>query len=213
MIRLQPFDVEGYSPHFRLFALVTSGRDPGSLLFEAANLREHVRVYLRAFRELAEVGFALHSPVIEFTDMSAVEEELAAAGISRDEVRKSIRAHRLGGSESFLEERGIAGPLGAPHPVLESGVIAPLREEFPEARFRLNQRRLEGLGYYAPFALRISPLAPDGSRYPIVDGGLTDWTARLLGNRKERLLISGIGSEFVCKAYRLPVSGTSAPTR
>ena len=49
---------------------------------------------------------------------------------------------------------------------------------------------------------RISPAAPDGVRYPIVDGGLTDWTARLLQDKKERLLTSGIGSEFVCRRYR-----------
>ena len=60
---------------------------------------------------------------------------------------------------------------------------------------------MEGLGYYRSFALRISPKAPDGGSYPIVDGGFTDWTARLLSNRKERLLISGIGTEFVCKTY------------
>jgi hypothetical protein len=37
----------------------------------------------------------------------------------------------------------------------------------------------------------------------VADGGFTDWTARLMGNnRKERLLISGIGSELVCKKYR-----------
>jgi hypothetical protein len=32
-------------------------------------------------------------------------------------------------------------------------------------------------------------------RREIGDGGLVDWTARLLGNRKERLAISGIGIE------------------
>jgi hypothetical protein len=50
--------------------------------------------------------------------------------------------------------------------------------------------------------LRISPLAPDGVRYPVADGGFTDWTARLLQNRKERLLTSGIGTEFVCFRYK-----------
>jgi hypothetical protein len=133
--------------------------------------------------------------------MIAVEAALAVAGITRDEIRKSVRAHRPGGSESFLGERGLAAEADARHPELESDVIAPLREEFPEAQFQVNQQRLEGLGYYSSFTLRISPTAPDGNRYPIVDGGFTDWTARLLGNRKERLLISGIGSEFVCKTY------------
>ena len=32
------------------------------------------------------------------------------------------------------------------------------------------------------------------------DGGFTDWTAQLLGNRKERLLISGYGVERLIEA-------------
>jgi hypothetical protein len=211
VIRLQPFDVPGYSLHFRLFGLVTAGRDRGSFRFETAHLLEHVRVYLRIFRILAPVGFTFQSPAVEFTDMIAVEAALAAAGVARDEIRNSVRAHRPGGSECFLRERGIAALPDAPHPRLESDVIAPLRDEFPEARFRVNQQRLEGLGYYNSFALRITPQAPDGNRYPIVDGGFTDWTARLLGNRKERLLISGIGSEFACKTYLPNSSCASAP--
>jgi hypothetical protein len=211
VIRLQPFDVPGYSPHFRLFALSTAGRDTGSFRFEAANLVDHVRVYLRMFRMLSSVGFALRNPLVEFADMTAVEAGLAAAGVTREEVRESIRAHQLGGSERFLRERGIAALADASHPILEADVIAPLRDEFPEAGFRVNQQRLEGLGYYCSFTLRISPQTPDGHRYPIVDGGFTDWTARLLGNRKERLLISGIGSEFVCKTYR--PDSSSAPAQ
>lgn len=201
VIRLQPFDVPGYTPHFRLFALVTAGRDTGSFRFEIAHLLEHVRVYLRIFRMLKPLGFSLQSPLVEFADLIAVETALATAGITREEVRNAVRAHRIGESERFLRERGVA-ELPDQHALLESAVIVPLREEFPEARFRVNQQRLEGLGYYSSFTLRISPRAPDGNRYPIVDGGFTDWTTRFLSNRKQRLLISGIGSEFVCKTYR-----------
>jgi hypothetical protein len=51
-------------------------------------------------------------------------------------------------------------------------------------------------GYYAglcfkAFASRAGRLTEIG------DGGLVDWTARLLGNRKERLVISGLGIEGV----------------
>jgi hypothetical protein len=201
VIRLQPFDVPGYSPHFRLFALVTAGRDTGSFQFETANLAEQVRVYLRLFHVLNAGGYSLRAPLVEFTDMAALEDSLTAAGITRQEVRDSVRAHRPGGSEQFLRDRGIAAPPDGPHPQLDA-VIGSLSDEFPEAAFRVNQQRLEGLGYYRSFALRISPLAPDANRYPIVDGGFTDWTARLLGNRKERLLVSGIGTEFACKTFR-----------
>lgn len=201
VIRLQPFDVPGFSPHFRLFALVTAGRGTGSYEFEMEHLFAHARVYLQLMRALNQAGLALDRPMVEFTDMTAVETAVAGAGLSRDDVRKAVRAHKLGGSARFLQDRGIHLPEDASHPLLESRVISPLRTEFPEALFRVNHARLEGLGYYQRFALRISPQAPDGNRYPVVDGGFTDWTSRLLGNRKERLIISGIGSEFVCKKY------------
>jgi hypothetical protein len=207
VIRLQPFDVPGFSPHFRLFGMVTAGRDTGGFGFETSQLVEHARVYLRMFRMLAGQGFSTLEPLVEFTDLTAAEADLAAAGVTREEVRECVRAHWPGGSERFLAARGIAPAADARHPLLECEALEPLRAEFPEAHCRVNQARLEGLGYYGRFALRISPLAPDGQRYPVVDGGFTDWTARLLANRKERLLISGIGSEFVCKKYG---TGTSS---
>jgi hypothetical protein len=210
VVRLQPFDIRGYSPHFRLFSLVTGGRDRGSFRFETANLREHVRVYLRMFRVLNDAGFALQNSRVEFTDMIALEAALTDAGITHEEIRESVRAHRLGGSERFLREHGLAALPTATHSQLESDVVAPLEDEFPEAHFSVNPHRLEGLRYYSSFAFRISSEAPDGNYYPIVDGGFTDWTARLMGNRKERLLISGIGSEFVCKTYQpVEFAGTS----
>jgi hypothetical protein len=46
MLRLQPFDTPGFSPHFGLFAMVSAGRDRGQLSFEVATLREHLEVYL-----------------------------------------------------------------------------------------------------------------------------------------------------------------------
>jgi hypothetical protein len=85
---------------------------------------------------------------------------------------------------------------------LKTELIDNLRREFPDTQFRFNLARLEGLSYYRGVCLRISAMAPDGNRYPITDGGLTDWTARLLENRKERLLATGVGSEFACLKYR-----------
>lgn len=35
--------------------------------------------------------------------------------------------------------------------------------------------------------------------YELVEGGFVDWTARLLGDRKERLLISGLGLELLAR--------------
>src|SRR5271170_146928 len=201
VVRLQPFDMPGYVPHFRLFSIVTAGRDTGSLAIEIQHLGEHIRFYLRLFRELGAHGFHLTSPLVEISDTAIVRDLLAAHGVNSPDLREAIRAHRPGGSEQFLAERGISLPNAVEDPRrelpagqgterlarLKSDLLDALQAEFPEATFRFNLARLEGLSYYNGFCLRISPEAADGARFPIADGGFTDWTARLLQNKKERL--------------------------
>jgi hypothetical protein len=206
VVRMQPFDFPGFTPHFRLFSLVSAGRDTGSRAFEIRHLEEHIRFYLRLFRALNGDGFQAAAPLVEVSDLSITEELLTEAGVTRAEIRDSIRAHRLGKSEQFLLERGVRLPADLEHPRLEqirAAVFEPVHAEYPEAELRFNLARLEGLGYYPGLCLRISPMAPDGARYPVVDGGFTDWTARLLEDRKERLLTSCIGVEFTCRKFRV----------
>lgn len=223
VVRMQPFDVPGYVPHFRLFSLVSAGRDTGSSGFEKEHFGEHVGFYLRLFRALAKQGFGFDSPLVEISDPEITRVLLESQGIAPDQVREAIRAHRPGGSQRFLAEHGVTLPDAVEEPASEladvgarfgleaqiqrlSGLRARVSEilkAFPQASFRFNFSRLEGLAYYSGPSLRISPVAPDGQRYAIVDGGFTDWTARLLQDKKERLFTSGIGTEFVCVRYRV----------
>jgi hypothetical protein len=223
VIRLQPFEAPGFTPHFRLFGLVSAGRDNGSNNFEIQSFTEHIRFYLRLFRALNEEGFSVRSPLVEISDLAITAVLLRAAGISREHVRNAVRAHLPGSSERFLAARGLSLPVNVEDPsvqlkelahqhqfeqqygcllLLKKRIFDPLCAEYPEALFRFNFARLEGLGYYTDLCLRISPAASDGARYAVADGGLTDWTARLLQDKKERLLTSGIGTEFICRRYR-----------
>lgn len=215
VVRMQPFDVPGFSPHFKLFAMVSAGKDAGGYDFEMGQLRRHVACYLRFFRRLNECGFKLRQPLVEVSDHRLTAALLARAGVAESTVRERIRAHRLGSTRELLRERGVELPehaaagggelAGLPADTLlavQGAVFEPLRREFPEAEFGLLIARLEGFGYYPGLCLRISPAAAGGARYPIADGGFVDWTARLLANRKERLLASGIGIEFICRRYR-----------
>jgi hypothetical protein len=46
LLRAQPFEEEKFSAHFRVFALVSAGRDTGNFSFEMQHLEEHIRFYL-----------------------------------------------------------------------------------------------------------------------------------------------------------------------
>jgi hypothetical protein len=73
-------------------------------------------------------------------------------------------------------------------------VFGPLAERFPEVELGFRPGRLAAVGYYTGLLLNIDAEL-GGRRLSVADGGSTDWTQRLLSDRKERLFVSGIGVE------------------
>lgn len=60
-------------------------------------------------------------------------------------------------------------------------------------------QRRSGRGYYTGLCFKVQA-AFGGPELEVGDGGFTDWTAQLLGSRKERLLISGYGIDRIALA-------------
>ncbi|RPI20237.1 MAG: hypothetical protein EHM61_27475 [Acidobacteria bacterium] len=84
--------------------------------------------------------------------------------------------------------------------LLENQIIARLASKYPEISFVLDLDREAGRGYYIWAGFQIFAKEPEGAEWFLIDGGFTDWTEKLMRNRKERLLISGMGTErfLVC---------------
>ena len=73
--------------------------------------------------------------------------------------------------------------------------------------------RERGRGYYADVALRITA-GHDGNAVELGDGGFTTWTGQLMGNAKERCLISCIATDRLAAAgntHRASGAGTQQP--
>ena len=80
-------------------------------------------------------------------------------------------------------------------------MVPALARDAPRVRVRLDGARLAGIGYYRGLALQLWLTTADGVALPVGDGGFTPWTQRLLGDRKERLLTSGLGLELLLKRF------------
>jgi hypothetical protein len=81
------------------------------------------------------------------------------------------------------------------YPVLKAEVLEVLSHRYSEVEFMFNREHENGAGYYSGVRFQMYARDQAGTDYFLVDGGFTDWTQQLLSNRKERLLISGLGSE------------------
>ena len=82
---------------------------------------------------------------------------------------------------------------------LFQSVLSFLQEVEPDWPIEVIESKQNEQEYYRQLQFKI--VIPDlkGSNIEIADGGFTDWTQQLAGNRKERLLISGVGLELLYK--------------
>jgi len=130
--------------HFRLFALVSGGRDSGSYGFEAAALGRQVGLLLEAFGQFLTPGYKLRLGYTR-TATPDVDARLEA-----------LRVVAVANGAELFEEVG---------------------------------REAAG-SYYAGFCFHIF-----AGGMQLADGGVVDWGAKLTGNGKERMVISGCGVE------------------
>lgn len=105
--------------------------------------------------------------------------------------RSSLDEHLRFGVAA-LRAAGVARVQVALTPLSEAGELVAADLAGPDVV--VDRSRAAGRGYYRDLCFKVNALV-DGAAEEIGDGGFTDWTARLLANGKERLLISGYGVE------------------
>jgi hypothetical protein len=52
----------------------------------------------------------------------------------------------------------------------------------------------------------ISVVNKSNMEFDYIDGGFADWTSKLLNNKKERLLTSGIGTDFLLRTIKIKIA-------
>lgn len=90
----------------------------------------------------------------------------------------------------------------APRSAVQSGVVDKLQSRYKSVRIGLDQDRKQGRGYYTELCFKIFATPSTGREHELVDGGDVNWTQKLLNNAKERLVISGCGSERLCELFQ-----------
>jgi hypothetical protein len=144
----------------------------------------HFRIFTMctAGRDRGSFGFEV-AALVEHADFYLrLLEGARGCGYVVGRVRVSVKA--LDASRAEALERDVLEELGHRHPDVE---IELEHGEVP--------------GYYEAARLQVFARDGAGRDYFLVDGGMTDWTRRLLSDRKERLMISGLGSERLVACF------------
>ena len=229
VVRFPVPDKPGFTAHFKLFSLVSAGRDGGSFTFESLSLREHIDSYLSLLMSLSvplksqsqlTSVFGFEKIVVEISHTSLVEHLCKKFEVDRDEIRANVRARDASSTAKIMEQYKISWPADTTDPVQDlldcelpahlltqlkiilQEVTKPLAKKFPQVVFRFNLHRLTGLGYYQGPCFHLKAQNAIGETYMLADGGSVDWTRTLLSDQKERLMTSAIGTEMLCRMFR-----------
>ncbi len=81
-----------------------------------------------------------------------------------------------------------------------TSTLAKLKREFDQVDISIEEAKSRTT-YYQQLRFHIHAGPKGTSETELVDGGDTDWTRKFLNNAKERLIISGIGSERLCEKF------------
>jgi hypothetical protein len=130
-----------------------------------------------------------------------------AHGFERDALReqvdfylKLVEAAAGGWKTGFRADILLTDLAGTSRAWAEASLFPFLAEHHPGVGTEFDEGRKSGIAYYRDLCFRLKLADPEGNVADFVmDGGFTDWTRRLLSNGKERLLTSGIGTEYLIK--------------
>ncbi len=209
-----------YTAHFKLFSMVTSGRDSGSFAFELAALKEHIGFYLDFLLNLQKSEFAFADVVVEISDTRVVAHLCDKFKIDFDQIKSVVRARDSSSAARVIDQYENTWPKIIAKPaeelasydlpahlvmqlkLLEEKIVAPLQVEYEHVRVQFNMQRLTGLAYYKGPCFHIKMKNSLGDQFMLADGGFVNWTQQLLADKKERLMTSAIGTELICRAFR-----------
>ena len=133
------------------------------------------------------------------TDEGNLQFELSALGLHTRFYLRSLRAFLGPGVPLHLSVTDLNSNTRVE--LVETQLLSAIRSEFEYVDCVFDEHRTTGRGYYVDLCFHIHATAASGQRLELVDGGSVDWTRQFLSNAKERLVISGIGSERVCAEF------------
>lgn len=159
-------------------------------------VHRHVRA-----QEIPKVpGFSAHFSILGLTSAGR---DTGSFDFEKENLRKHIDFYK-----TYFEEKLGLTPVKIRLKSLDADgeenrlfqtVLAFLQKTEPGWEIEVIESKQVEQEYYRRLQFKVVIPGFGGQELEIADGGFTDWTQRLSGNRKERLLISGMGLELLYK--------------
>jgi hypothetical protein len=219
VLRMQSFDKsKGYMQQFNLLGMASAGKDKNYQKFVAEVFLEHISILLEFVNELNDSYYCFRNVTVKISSTRILENIINSLDISREEITKNsnnesfdffknygveipnevLTVDEL--SESLAEKYNLTEVISKMK-YIEENLLEALRMKYPDVNVKFCFNRVAGIGYYRDYCFHIFAENDQGRNVQLSDGGSVDYVAKLVSDKKEYAVTSGIGAELVQKLF------------
>ncbi|MBP3766567.1 MAG: hypothetical protein J6G98_05245 [Bacilli bacterium] len=205
-----------WSQHFKACSLVSSFRNEKSNMFDTLNyqLSNWIKVLnnLKNNLEIEKININVcFLPLVKeiYKEYEISEKELLSNSMNEDyhifnkyNINLPASLENLDLIAGLSENKDYLLSIRNVFKYIDDNIFIPLKSNYPNINFGLQLERKSGLNYYDNFCYEIIVEFKNGKYLNLVDGGITNWTGKILSDSKEKCITSGMGLEYLGKIYK-----------
>lgn len=217
--RGQSFPVDsGFVPHFKVFALASGSFDGNEEIKH--KIIEHLGFYLNFINKInSDDIYQAQNVHVWVSNINIMENIIKKLNIDR----KELGRHSQDPSFDVFKSYGIKLPttvdslnnidlsvvksLGIEKDINSlnkfSEQIENMKINYPSINFGYDLARIAGIGYYNGLCVKITSENNRSDKFPLVDGGYSNWLAKLTTNKKAHFCSSGFGLELFGSQFKV----------
>lgn len=211
-------DNSGFVPHFRVFALTSGSLEKNEEMNH--KIIEHLEFYLNFIGKNNNTDrYQVRNTKVWISNINIMEKLIKKLNIDRKELGKHsqdsgfdvFKFHNIklptvvkkfdDINWSEIKSLGIEKDVCALNKI--SIQIEDIKSNYPDIDFGYDLSRIAGIGYYNGLCIKIMAENNQGDKFPLVDGGYSDWLAKLTTNRKAQFFSSGFGIELFGSHFKV----------
>lgn len=217
--RGQSFPIDsGFVPHFKVFALASGSFKKNEEM--SHKIIEHLEFYLNFIGKNNDTGgYRVKNVQVWISNINIMEKLIKKLNIDRQELGRhsqdsNFDAFRFHNIElptvvkkiddidwSMARNLGIEKDVYALNKI--STQVEDIKNNYPNINFVYDLGRIAGIGYYNGLCVKMMAENNLGNKFPLVDGGYSDWLAKLTTNRKAQFCSSGFGLELFGSHFKV----------
>lgn len=207
----------GFVPHFKVFALASGSNEKSETVDN--KIIEHLGFFLGFFGTINNNDkYFAKNVCVRISNINIMEKLIRVMKLDRRELGRHSQDDSFDAFKVYninlpitvtsLDQidRSITKELGLERYIRDieklSAQMDNIKQKYPNVNIVYDLARIAGIGYYNGICIKVTADNTLGQKFPLVDGGYSNWLAKLTTNKKASFCSSGFGLELFGNLFK-----------